>query len=107
MTAAEPKDDTRDIEKAIRARLPSLAPLKATAKLDMGPDGILLLNARRASPTLSRRDAAADCTFRISAANMRKLLAGTLNPVLALALGKIKVAGDREVARRLGELLRT
>ena len=96
-----------DIENEIAARLDALAQLKARVKLDMGDSGVLILNAFGDGTTLSRNEGEADCTLRISATNMRKLIAGTLHPVLALTIGKLRVSGDMAVASRLGELLRS
>ncbi|MDJ0609789.1 MAG: SCP2 sterol-binding domain-containing protein [Kiloniellales bacterium] len=96
-----------DIEKEVSDRLHKVVPLNAKVKLDMGTDGLLFLEALGGRAALSRNDGAADCTLKISAANLRRLIAGDLNPLLALSLGRLKVSGNRAVAARLGELLRS
>ena len=52
-----------------------------------------------------RQDLPADCTIRISQANLVKLIGGKLNPMTAFAMGKIKVSGDMSVALKLGKML--
>lgn len=95
-----------DVETIIRGYLPRLAELNATVKLDMGADGVLFLDAEGETPTLSRQGGPAACTLRVSAAHMKKMLSGQMNPLMAVAFGRIKVAGDTRVATRLTDLLR-
>ncbi|MCP5373714.1 MAG: SCP2 sterol-binding domain-containing protein [Hyphomicrobiales bacterium] len=95
-----------DVEAIIRTHLPTLADLNATVKLDMGADGVLFLDAAGEAPTLSRQAGPSDCTLKVSASNMKKMLSGEMNPLMAVAFGRIKVDGDRRVATRLTELMR-
>ncbi len=73
-----------------------------TLKFDCGDDGVV----RLADGRVSLDDAPADCTLRISAANLDKLIRGKLNPMTAVAMGKIKVSGNVAVAMKLGQLLK-
>lgn len=70
-------------------------------KFDCGDDGVIVLAGNDAT-TL---DTDADCTLRLSAANLSKLLAGKLNPATAVMMGKIKVSGDISVAMKLSKLI--
>ncbi|RYG91341.1 SCP2 sterol-binding domain-containing protein [Loktanella sp. IMCC34160] len=71
-------------------------------KFDCGSDGVILL-----SPDgVSRDDADADCTIRMSTENLGKLLTGKLNPMTGLALGKLKISGNPAVAMKLASLLK-
>ncbi len=47
----------------------------------------------------------ADTILMLTAANMEKLMAGKLNPMLAFATGKLKVEGSKGVAMKLASLL--
>ena len=69
---------------------------------DCGEDGVIHLSAAGAS----RESAEADCTIRISAENLSKLVKGKLNPMTGLAMGKLKVSGNPAVAMKLAGLLR-
>ena len=76
-------------------------PLDDSLRFDCGDDGALRLEGSE----VARSEDPADCTIRISQANLSKLVQGQLNPMTAFAKGKIKVAGDMSVALRLGQLL--
>lgn len=80
----------------------SRRPLDDSLKFDCGPDGMLTLRGDRAILA----DEEADCTIRISTANLEKLVHGKLNPMTAFATGKLKVSGDVSVAMKLGQLLK-
>ncbi len=47
----------------------------------------------------------ADCTIRISAENLAKLIDGELNPMMAYTLGKLKIDGSMGVAMKVAALL--
>lgn len=70
-------------------------------KFDCGDDGTILVADGQATLV----DGDADCTIRISTANLDKLTKGKLNPMTAFAMGKLKVSGDTSVALNLGKLL--
>ncbi len=46
-----------------------------------------------------------DCTLTLSRDNLLSLLGGKLNPMMALATGKLKLSGDMKVAMGLAKLL--
>ena len=68
---------------------------------DCGDDGVIVL----ADGTASTLPRPTDCTLKISRANLESLLAGKLNPMFALATGKLKLSGDAKVAMGLAKLL--
>lgn len=70
-------------------------------KFDCGSDGVIVL----ADGTATDQDRDTDCTLKMSGENLMKLLGGKLNPMTALALGKIKISGNPAVAMRLKDLL--
>lgn len=71
-------------------------------KFDCGEDGVIVL----ANGTATDQDQPTDCTLRMSAENLQKLLAGKLNPMTAVMLGKIKLSGNAAVAMKLADLLK-
>jgi putative sterol carrier protein len=77
-------------------------PMPNSLKFDCGADGQLMLRGDKAVLA----DEAADCTIRISTANLDRLIHGKLNPMTAFATGKLKVSGDVGVAMKLGQLLK-
>lgn len=70
-------------------------------KFDCGPDGVIVL----ADGTASTTDRETDCTLKLSSENLISLLKGKLNPMMALATGKLKLSGNPAVAMGLAKLL--
>lgn len=77
-------------------------PLSDSIKFDCGSDGQLVLSGDQAM----LQDIPADCTISLSLPNLERLIKGKLNPMMAFATGKLKVAGDMTVAMKLSQLLK-
>jgi len=89
------------LEDRLTQAMGQLRPLPGRVKLDLGDEGIWLLDARSLPPSLERSDDEAECTIRATASNLLKLMDGKLDPMLAYGLGKIKVKGDMGLAMKL------
>lgn len=90
------------LETRLQAALPNLAGLGAVVRFDLGGDGVYTIDARAGQPVLTESaDGEADCTIRISAENLGKLIDGQLDPMLGYTFGKIKVAGSLGIAMKL------
>ncbi len=50
-------------------------------------------------------EADADCTISCSAKTFKGLVDGSVNPMTAVMMGKIKIGGDKMVAMNLGKIL--
>ena len=70
-------------------------------KFDCGTEGQIVL----ADGSAFLDDRETDCTLRLSRENLVKLLKGNLNPMLAMATGKMKLTGNPLVAMNLARLL--
>lgn len=93
---------SQDLREQIGAALPQLASLGAVIKFDLGEDGRWLVDARQGGASLhEEEDLDADCTVSMSAKTLGKLLDGSLDPMLAYGLGRIKVRGSMGVAMKL------
>jgi putative sterol carrier protein len=79
------------------------APLAGSLKFDSGDDGVIILE----NQSVSIEDRDTDCTIRITAPNLAKLIKGKLNPMTGVVTGKLKVSGDARIALKLGELLKS
>jgi putative sterol carrier protein len=79
------------------------APLNGSLKFDSGTDGVIILEEQ----SVSTVDRDADCTIKITAPNLAKLIMGKLNPLTGVVTGKLKVSGDARIALKLGELLKS
>ena len=85
-----------DIRKALETKA-----FSGSLKFDCGEDGVIVL----ADGTASTTDRETDCTLRLSRENLVSLLKGKLNPMMALATGKLKLSGNPAVAMGLAKLL--
>ncbi|MEE8188799.1 MAG: SCP2 sterol-binding domain-containing protein [Kiloniellales bacterium] len=93
------------ITKSFEARLNDFAGLNARVIFDLGDDGVIAVDATASPPALSHEAIEADCTIRLSADNMEKLIEGALNPMMAYTLGKLKIDGSMGVAMKVASLL--
>ena len=97
-----------DILRELQSRSTSFRSLKADVRFALEDGEAVRVNARETPVAIAREDAGAgdpDCTIRISAENLKKLMDGRLNPMLAFTMGKLKVAGSMGVAMKLAQLL--
>ena len=78
------------ITKSIERRLADFAGLNARVQFDMGEDGVISIDATTNPPTLGHEAIEADCTIRLSAADMEMMIEGALNPMMAYTLGDRK-----------------
>ena len=93
-----------ELVRDIQARSAQLRGLNARVRFVLGGD-VILLDARTPNVSVARTDGEADCTLRISAENLGKLINGKLNPMLAYTMGKLKVEGSTGVAMKLASML--
>ena len=94
-----------ELRERITAALPRLGGLGAVVAFDLGDDGKFVVDARGSAAKLSEEESDPACTIRANGPTMLKLLAGTLDPMLAYALGKLKVSGSMGVAMKLASSL--
>jgi len=79
--------------------------LNATLKLDCGADGAIYIDGTASPNTVTDSAAPADCTIKLSLANLEALIAGALDPTAAFMAGKLQVEGDIGIALRLSNVL--
>jgi putative sterol carrier protein len=93
------------IVQELKAKFGGNASLGSRIKLDMGSDGVVLVDASASPPSISKTDGPADVTLSMSMDDLQKMLTGGLNPQMAFMSGKLKVSGDMSVAMKLAQLL--
>jgi putative sterol carrier protein len=100
--------DTDALIAAMRGRTDALRGLGYRVRFDLDEGGdSILLDATGGGVAVEPATAAdaADCVLALSAANLEKLMAGKLSPMLAFATGRLKVEGSKGVAMKLASLL--
>jgi len=68
-------------------------------------EGCIHIDAKQVPNVVSMEDKDADCTVRISTEAIKEILTGSLNPMTAFMMGKIKVEGNMGVAMNLNKVL--
>ena len=94
-----------DLEAVLRGKLTAAAPIDATILFDLGSDGSIYLDGKATPPTVTETGPAPDTTITVSAADLRDMMAGDLNPMEAYTMGRLEVSGDMGPAMKLGSLL--
>lgn len=73
-------------------------------KINFG-DQQVYVDGRGESNVVSMSDEDADCVITISPKDFDDLVAGRLNPMMAMMSGKVKIKGDMGVAMKLQALM--
>ena len=94
-----------DIARKLESNLATFAGLGYKVAFDLGEDGALAIDGTGSQPAMTDAADDADCTIRISAENLAKLMDGELNPMMAYTLGKLKIDGSMGVAMKVAALL--
>jgi len=104
---AEPPMSSADtLINAIQGRAASLRGLGYRVRFVVSEAGeSILLDATGGTVVVTDEDGEADTVLELSSADLTKLLAGKLSPMLAFSLGKLKVQGSKGVALKLASLL--
>ena len=90
---------------AIQGAAAGAPTLGKTLKFDFG-DNKIVIDGTGASTVVSTDDQEVDCTIAVSIDDLKSLINGTLNPMGAFMMGKIKVKGDMGVAMKLQSLFK-
>ena len=98
--------DVETLISAMRARSPALRGLGYRVQFVLEDTGeAILLDASGSKVDVSEAEGEADTVLRLSSADLSKLIAGKLSPMMAFTLGKLKVDGSKGVAMKLASLL--
>lgn len=100
--------DTETLLAAMQARTGDLRTLGYRIRFDLTDHGeAILLDATGPTATVAPATEAdtADCVLGLTSANLEKLMAGKLSPMLAFSTGRLKVEGSKGVALKLASLL--
>ena len=98
--------DLETITQKIAAAVGENSGLGKIVKFDFGDIGKILINAATVPNSVTNDDGDADTTIQISIDDLKAMAAGTLDPMMAFMMGKMKIQGDMSVAQKLAPLLK-
>ncbi len=94
------------VPQLLKNRSAALRDINGRCKFDVGDGGgTWMLTLRESEGVAEPLNGDADCTVRISAADLLDLVNGKLNAIAAFDQGKIHIMGDYELANKVGRLL--
>ena len=93
------------LSEELRKRAAQNPKLGYKVKVVLDDGGVIFWDGTADQPGFTNDDAEADTTLRISAENLEKLIAGTLDPTMAYMTGKLKVEGKLGVALKINSML--
>lgn len=95
-----------EMSEILGGRLADFTGMDALLRFDLGDDGVIDVDATQTPPVLSgESDGDPDCTIRLTADNLKKLMDGSLNPMFAYTMGKLKIEGSMGLAMKLASRL--
>lgn len=94
-----------DLQDMLKEALPKLGGIGAIIAFDLGTDGKYVVDARGGTAKLMSDDAEPACTIKASGTTVQKLLDGSLDPMIAYTLGKLKISGSMGLAMKIASAL--
>lgn len=94
-----------EVSDKIKSQAHRAPQLGKTLKLILGDNEVIHIDMTTAPAVVSNEDKDADCTIITTIDTLEALRAGSLNPMMAVMGGKIKIKGDMGVAMQLQSLL--
>ncbi|MCZ2102400.1 MAG: SCP2 sterol-binding domain-containing protein [Chitinophagales bacterium] len=96
--------DFQTILTAVTAQAANVAPFGAKLKFVLGDD-VILIDGTGDSNVVSQEDEEAACTISTDNDTFMQLKNGSLNPMMAVMTGKVKIKGDMGLAMKLQSLI--
>jgi len=94
-----------EINEKIKSQAHRAPQLGKTLKLMLGDNEPIFVDMTASPAAVSNENKDADCTITTSIETLEALRSGSLNPMMAVMSGKIKIKGDIGVAMQLQSLL--
>ena len=94
-----------DATVAIRNKALTAPSLGHRIQFDLGADGVILWGGSQSPPVVDNIARDAETTIAISFDDLRRLIAGLLDPTMAYMMGKLKIQGSMGVALKMSQML--
>lgn len=92
------------VTQSIRKKVEGSTTFGAVLKLDMGDDGVVVVDGRHGPTKVHNDPQEADCTILASLSDVEAIFGRTLDPMEAFSLGKLQLEGDMSVAMKLSSI---
>lgn len=86
-------------------QLDKLGNLGARVSFDFGDNGGIFIDAREKPAVIEiLNDQESDCSITVKEEDFKKMMSGSLSPMMAFTLGKLKIKGSMGIAMKLSSL---
>jgi len=96
--------DFQVITDQISEQAKNVEPLGATFKFVLD-DNPIFIDGRGEANVVTNDDEEADCTITTTVQSLMDMKSGSLNPMMAVMSGKVKIKGDMGLAMKLQSLI--
>lgn len=96
----------RDVTDLIRRKVGMDSGLGSVLKLDLGNDGVIVIDATVVPNVVDNEDREAQCTLSTNSADLDAIMRGKLEAMAAFGEGRLRLHGDMSLAMKLGEFIR-
>jgi putative sterol carrier protein len=96
----------RDVTELVRRKVGMDSGLGSVLKLDLGSDGVIVIDATVVPNVVDNEDRDAQCTLSTTCADLDAIMRGTLEAMAAFGEGRLRLHGDMGLAMKLGEFIR-
>jgi len=90
---------------AIRDKVSTGFDITSKVKIDLGPDGTIMIDGTASPATVGNADGDADVTISTAMEVFDGILSGAQNAQMAFMTGKLKVDGNMAVAMKMAQFL--
>ena len=90
---------------AIRDKVRTGFDITSKVKIDLGPDGTIMIDGTASPATVGNADGDADVTISTAMEVFDGILSGAQNAQMAFMTGKLKVDGNMAVAMKMAQFL--
>ena len=97
--------DIAEVTRRVTAAASANPGLGNTLKFDFGAAGKVYIDGLSGQNTVSNDDRPADCTVMVEWEDFESMTKGVLDPTMAYLMGRMKVQGDLNIARKLQPFL--
>lgn len=95
----------QEATKSVKDKLKIGFDAASVIRIDLGADGVIVIDATKSPPVVSNAEADAEVTVTVSLADLSDILSGAQNAQMAFISGKLTVDGDMSVAMKLAQSL--